>query len=77
MLCVVVGVALWFFGGMNLGASQWSEDAHLAEPAHAIGQERRQVFRPGIGFLAGTVLLGVGLWAASRFAQRADSRTAG
>ncbi len=77
LLCAVVGVALWFFGGMNLGASQWSEDALSAEPTHAIGQERRQVFRPGIGFLVGTAGLALGLWGASCLVQQSNSRTAG
>lgn len=76
LLCAVVGGALWFFGGMNLGTSKWSEDAHLAEPAHAIGQEPRRVFRPGIGFLAGTAGLAAGLWIASCRVRRGDSRTA-
>lgn len=77
LLCAVVGAALWFFGGMNLGTSQWSEDAQSADPAHAIGQERRQVFRPGIGFLYGTAGLAVGLWGASRLFLRGNSPTAG
>lgn len=75
MLCAVVGLALWFFGGMNLGASQWTEEAQAAEAAHAIGQEQRQVFRPGIGFLAGTALVVVALWTASRFGHPGNSRT--
>lgn len=50
-----VGLALWFFGGMNTGPSRWIEEAHHADAAHAVANEQRHVFRPGVGFL-GTVL---------------------
>jgi len=65
MGCVLLGLALWFFGGMNTGASRWTEDAQSADAAHAIGQETRHVFSPGTGFLVATFGLGAALAAVS------------
>ncbi len=47
----VVGGGLWFFGGMNTGPSQWTEDAAASEHAPGAGPEKRAVFRPGLSFL--------------------------
>ena len=63
--CVGLGLALWFFGGMNTGPSQWTEEAHATDPAHVIGTERRFVFRPGLSFVAVCGAGGAMLWAAS------------
>jgi hypothetical protein len=63
--CVGLGLALWFFGGMNTGPSQWTEEAHATDPAHVLGTERRFVFRPGSGFVAAAAAAGAILWAAS------------
>ncbi len=60
-----VGLALWFFGGMNTGASQWTEEARAADAAHAVANEQRHVFRPGLAFLGGTLGFGLACMAAS------------
>ncbi len=63
--CVGLGLALWFFGGMNTGPSQWTEEAHATDPAHVLGTERRFVFRPGSGFVAACAAAGAILWIGS------------
>lgn len=63
--CVGLGLALWFFGGMNTGPSQWTEEAHATDPAYVLGNERRFVFRPGPGFLGACAAAGAVLWMAS------------
>lgn len=65
---LVVGPALWFFGGMNTGASQWTEDAATAEHAPGTVSERRAVFRPGMSFLAASVVASLALLVASHAA---------
>ena len=57
LAALVGGGGLWFFGGMNTGGSQWTEDAAVAEHAPGAGPGTRAVFRPGLGFLAGSVAL--------------------
>jgi hypothetical protein len=59
MIVCGLGLVLWFFGGMNTGPSQWAEDPQAADAAHAVANERRHVFRPGIGFLGGSLGLGL------------------
>lgn len=66
LVCFVGGIALWFFGGMNTGPSQWTEqgpDPFLTESAAT--SNPRLVIRPGIGFLAGTAALSAVLALAS------------
>ena len=63
---IVVGGGLWFFGGMNTGASQWTEDAATAEHAPGAQPGTRAVFRPGLGFLGGSLALSVALLGLSR-----------
>lgn len=70
ILSLVLGGALWFFGGMNTGPSQWTEEAHAADEAHAVASERRNVFRPGPGILAGAAALAIGLWGAAALTRR-------
>ena len=64
-VCLGLGLALWFFGGMNTGPSQWTEEAHATDPAHVLGTEQRFVFRPGSGFVAACAAAGVILWIGS------------
>ena len=59
MIVCGLGLVLWFFGGMITGPSQWAEDPQAADAAHAVANERRHVFRPGIGFLGGSLGLGL------------------
>lgn len=61
----VVGGGLWFFGGMNTGPSQWTEDAAVAEHAPGVATETRAVFRPGLPFLGGSIATSFVLWCAS------------
>lgn len=61
----IVGGGLWFFGGMNTGPSQWTEDATVAEHAPGTAAERRAVFRPGLSFLGGSVVASLVLFGAS------------
>lgn len=70
-----VGLALWFFGGMNTGASQWTEEAHAADAAHAVANEQRHVFRPGLGFLVGTLGSGLACLGASLAFRPKPSQT--
>lgn len=63
LVILMVGPALWFFGGMNTGPSQWTEDAATAEHAPGTGAGRRAVFRPGLSFLAASVAASLGLMA--------------
>ena len=77
MIVCGLGLVLWFFGGMNTGPSQWAEDPQAADAAHAVANERRHVFRPGIGFLGGSlglglVFLGASLALRPRTAQTPD-----
>ena len=70
----VVGGGLWFFGGMNTGRSQWTEDAAVAEHAPGVATETRAVFRPGLPFLgasgAASFVLLCASWAAGATARR-------
>lgn len=52
-MVLLLGIALWFFGGMNMGPSQWTEDSNATSPEHRVAEERRHVFRPGLSFLIG------------------------
>ncbi len=73
LILAVGGGALWFFGGMNTGSSQWTErdqNPFLTESTAA--SEPRFVIRPGIGFLAGTFALSGALALASRGFARSD-----
>jgi len=63
----VVGMALWFFGGMHL-TSPAADAAHdslaLTEASGLPEASDRTDFRPGLGFLAGTWGLAAVLWMA-------------
>ncbi len=67
LILAVGGGALWFFGGMNTGSSQWTErDQNPFLTESTTTPEPRFVIRPGIGFLAGTFALSGALALASR-----------
>ena len=55
LAALVGGGGFWFFGGMNLGESRWTEEASDAGHAPGSGPGSRSVLRPGLGFLAGSV----------------------
>lgn len=72
----VVGGGLWFFGGMNTGPSQWTEDAAVAEHAPGVTTETRAVLRPGLPFLGGSIAASFVLWCASWAAGATAKRDA-
>jgi hypothetical protein len=56
IICAISGGALWFFGGMNTGPSQWTEkDPNPVLTLSSTETHQRFVVRPGIRFLAGTL----------------------
>lgn len=62
---MTLGLALWFFGGMNLGRTR--TEARPATPDTPAGVSASGTdFRPGLDFLAVCGGVTVGLWLASR-----------
>lgn len=62
---LTVGLALWFFGGMNLGRTRTvARPATPDTPAGAATSGGD--FRPGADFLAACGLVAAGLWLAAR-----------
>ncbi|MSU34340.1 MAG: hypothetical protein EXS36_04385 [Pedosphaera sp.] len=56
-MLLVVGVALWFFGGLNCGWTKtYEEDPTTDAVTNLTYSERRYVFRPGLEFLGATAL---------------------
>jgi len=77
LACALGGGAIWFFGGMNTGPSQWAESGpneyltETAAPDAADHSSReRFVIRPGPGFLLITTLTAAALFAASWLTPR-------
>ena len=61
----VIGLALWFFGGMHLASPSGNTTGKLetdAARAAATQDQPMADFRPGVGFLAITWMVAAGLW---------------
>ncbi|KAB2664169.1 MAG: hypothetical protein DVB31_10085 [Verrucomicrobia bacterium] len=64
-----VALALWFFGGPNLGRSEWYRDNPGDRPATGT-VERQFVFRPGLDFLGASLAVAIVLgWAGRKAAE--------
>jgi hypothetical protein len=59
---LLIGLALWFFGGPNLGRSEWSREVRHESATGEVRVEQQQVFRPGLEFLGGMALVSLVLW---------------
>lgn len=63
----VIGLALWFFGGMHVASPSGPATGNLetdAARAAATQDQSLADFRPGVGFLAITWAVAAGLWLA-------------
>lgn len=61
----VIGLALWFFGGMHFASPNGPTTGRLetdAARAAATQDQATTDFRPGVGFLAVTWAVAAGLW---------------
>ncbi len=70
----VITVALWFFGGPNLGATKINEVVRAVDAAtgnETVSHETR--FLPGIDFLAIGLILAVAVWASGRLVRPSPS----
>ena len=61
----VIGLALWFFGGMHVASPSGPATGNLeTDNARAAATQDQPMadFRPGVGFLAITWVVAAGLW---------------
>lgn len=64
-------VALWFFGGPNLGRTKMSEVVRAVDSTTGTGTVNHEVrFLPGLDFPAIGLVLALSAWAAGRFFRR-------
>lgn len=75
LFIALITLALWFFGGPNLGRTKMSEVVRAVDPTTGTETVSHEVrFLPGLDFLAIGLVMALFVWAAGRlFRQQPGS----